>query len=53
MARTSIRASIEHYRSSWIAEGMKWRGDPLIATAPSGWDAEAQLTRLLGVFPNG
>jgi hypothetical protein len=50
-AKTTIRASIEHYRSGWVAEGMKWRGDPRTMIAPTGWDAEAQLTRLLRVFP--
>jgi len=26
--------------------------DPVIMAAPTGWDATAQLTRLLGIFPS-
>jgi hypothetical protein len=35
----------EAWRDRWVAEGMPWRSDGIVAP-PDGWDPAAQLARL-------
>ena len=49
-ASDSIAGSISAYRQKWLERDSPWLGGQTVSP-PSGWDAHAQLARLLRIAP--
>jgi hypothetical protein len=50
-AEATSSETVLAYRSRWIGEGMKWRGDPQVRPIPEDWSGVGQLERLFTVAP--
>jgi hypothetical protein len=49
-AKPTIGESITFYRQEWLDAGLPWRGGD-VTTAPDGWSAKKQLSRLFRIAP--
>ncbi len=48
----TVLASTLHYRTTWIANGMPWRGnDDYWLAKPANWNPAAQLDALYAAEP--